>query len=156
MTATQQAAGRPAARPRLPPSAAGAAGVVVLAALAACAAEPGGLDADLPPVDAPALARGAAVRPPAPPAAGPRPGRPAMGGRGWRAVSTSSVSGVLLVLVETERLDEMAAIAREVVAPAAEEHLEVLVYFHLPGESRARGRVQWTPGGGYVPLRFSE
>lgn len=152
MTATKQAA----ARPRLPPSAAGAAGVAVLAALAACAAEPGGFDADPPPVDAPALARGGAVRPPAPPSAGPRPGRPKMGGRGWRAVSASSVSGVLLVQVETERLDEMAAIAREVVRPAAAEHLEALVYFRRPGESGARGRVQWTPDGGYVPLRFAE
>ena len=79
-----------------------------------------------------------------------------MRGPGWRVVSVRSVSGVLMVLVETERLDEMVTIARDVVAPAAAAHLEALIYFHLPGASGAAGRVQWTPGGGYVPLTFSE
>ena len=79
-----------------------------------------------------------------------------MGGPGWRVVSANSISGVLMVIVETERLGDMTAIAREVVTPAAAQLLEALVYFHRPGASRASGRVQWTPGQGYVPLTFGE
>ena len=148
-----QRAGRPRRLPRL-----AAIGVTVatLGALAAAAIQVGRFSADPPAVDAPALPRGATLQVPAPPSAGPRPGQPAMGGPGWRVISANSVSGVLMVIVETERLDDMTAIAREVVTPAAAQLLEALVYFHRPGASRARGRVQWTPGGGYVPLTFAE
>ena len=79
-----------------------------------------------------------------------------MAGPGWRVVSVNSISGVLMVTVETERVDEMMTIAREVLVPNVPELLEALVYFHRPGTSDAVGRVQWTPDGGYLPLRFGE
>ena len=130
--------------------------VTILAGLAAFAVQMRGIDVDPPPVDdAPGLPIAAALQPPAPPSAGARPGRPAMAGPGWRVVSFNSISGVLMVVVETERLDDMAAVARDVVAPAAPELLEALVYFHRPGASGAAGRVQWTPDAGYVPLEFA-
>ena len=152
-----QTAARPASRPRLLPRlAATGATVVTLGALGTFAIEFGRFSADPPAVDAPTLPRGETVRRPAPPSAGPRPGQPAMGGPGWRVVSANSISGVLMVLVETERLGDMTAIAREVVTPAEAQLLEALVYFHRPGASRASGRVQWTPDQGYVPLTFGE
>ena len=79
-----------------------------------------------------------------------------MAGPGWRVVSVNSISGVLLVIVETNRFDEMTVIARELLAPATAELLEALVYFHRPGTSVAVGRVQWTPNAGFVPLRFAD
>jgi hypothetical protein len=152
-----RAPGGPSSRPHRLPRVAGVALVVVLlAGLAALAFEMRRVGAEPPPVDTPSLPRTDTLQPPAPPAAGRRPGQPAMGGPGWRATSASSISGVLMVIVETDRLDEMAAIAREVVTPAKARLLEALVYFHRPGASRAMGRVQWTPDGGYVPLTFSE
>ena len=120
-----QPADRPASRPhRLSRLAATTATVMVLAALAAVAVEVSRFGADPPAVDAPALPRADKLQRPAPPSAGPRPGQPAMGGPGWRVVSAKSVSGVLLATVETERFDDMAAIAREVVTPAAAQLLE--------------------------------
>ena len=149
--------GRGSGRPRrLPRLAAGAVAAAILVGLAAFAMQMREIDAEPPPVDVPRLPSAAALQPPAPPAAGPRPGRPDMAGPGWRVVRFDSISGVLMVTVETERLDDMTAVAREVVAPATPELLEALVYFHLPGASGAVGRVQWTPDGGYVPLRFAE
>lgn len=150
-------AGRTWSRPRLPPRlAATGATVVILGVLATVAIQVDRFSADPPAVDAPALPRGETVRRPAPPSAGPRPGQPAMGGQGWRVMSSNSVSGVLMLIVETERLDDMTEIAREAVTPAAAQLLEALVYFHRPGASDAVGRVQWTPDGGYQPLRFGE
>ncbi|MCY4634262.1 MAG: hypothetical protein OXG04_07130 [Acidobacteria bacterium] len=148
---------QPSGRPRrLPRLAATGVTVATLGALAAAAIQVGRFSTDPPAVDAPALPRSATLQVPAPPSAGPRPGQPAMGGPGWRVISANSVSGVLMVILETERLDDMTAIAREVVTPAAAQLLEALVYFHLPGASRASGRVQWTPDHGYIPLTFAE
>ena len=150
-------ADRPSGPARLLPRvAAGTAAVVILAWLAALAVDMHRIDTGRPPVDVPALPRADALQPPAPPSAGPRPGHPVMAGPGWRVISFNSISGVLMVIVETERFDEMTAIAREVLAPAVPELLEALVYFHRPGASDAVGRVQWTPDGGYLPLRFGE
>lgn len=149
--------GRPASRPRLLPRlAAASVAVATLGALVMVAAQVDRFSAEPPAVDAPALSRGETLQRPAPPSAGPRPGQPAMGGPGWRVVSANSISGVLMVMVETERLDDMTAIARAVVTPAAAQLLEALVYFHRPGASQATGRVQWTPDRGYVPLTFGE
>lgn len=147
----------PAGRPRrLRRVALGTAAAVILACLVAVAAMMRRSDAGRPPVNTPALPRADALQRPAPPSAGPRPGHPVMAGTGWRVVSVNSISGVLMVTVETERFGEMTAIAREVLAPATAELLEALVYFHRPGTSDAVGRVQWTPDAGYVPLRFGD
>ena len=156
-TAHSKPAGPASGRTRLLPRVAtGTAGAVILVWLAAVAVQMGRIDADRPPVDVPALPRADALQRPAPPAAGPRPGHPVMAGPGWRVVSVNSISGVLMVTVETERFGEMTAIARELLAPATAELLEALVYFHRPGTSDAVGRVQWTPDAGYVPLRFGD
>jgi len=149
-------AGRASSRPRLLSRLAIAATATTLTGLVAVAVQMHRLDADRPPVDAPALPRADALQRPAPPSAGPRPGHPVMAGPGWRVVSVNSISGVLMVTVETERFDEMTAIARELLRPSTAELLEALVYFHRPGTSSAVGRVQWTPDAGYVPLRFGE
>lgn len=152
-------ADRAPSRPRVPPwMALGIAAAVILAGLVAVtvAVQLRRVDAGRPPVDTPALPRGDALQRPAPPAAGRRPGHPVMTGPGWRVVSINSISGVLMVTVETERFGEMSTIAREVLAPATAELLEALVYFHRPGSSDAVGRVQWTPDAGYVPLRFGD
>lgn len=103
-----------------------------------------------PPMISPGLA------PPPPPAAGQRPGRPPLGGPGWRVLSHVSVLGVLVVEVETTRLHEAPGIAHHITAPTKADHVEVLVYFHRPGERFADTRVQWTPAGGYVTLRLAE
>jgi hypothetical protein len=134
----------------------GTAAAVILACLVAVGVQMGRSDGGRPPVEVPALPRADALQRPAPPSAGPRPGHPVMAGPGWRVVSVNSISGVLMVTVETERFGEMSAIAREVLAPATAELLEALVYFHRPGTSDAVGRVQWTPRAGYVPLRFGD
>ena len=150
-------AGRAPDRPRrLRRVALGAACAMILAGFVAVALDVRRSDAGRPPVDVPALPRADALQRPAPPSAGPRPGHPVMAGPGWRVVSVNSISGVLMVTVETERFGEMTAIAREVLAPATAELLEALVYFHHPGTSDAVGRVQWTPDAGYVPLRFGD
>lgn len=150
-------AGRGPNRPRrLWRMALGTAAALILACLVAVAAQMRRVDAGRPAVDVPALPRAGALQRPAPPSAGPRPGHPVMAGSGWRVVSVNSISGVLMVTVETERFGEMTAIAREVLAPATAELLEALVYFHRPGTSQAVGRVQWTPDAGYVPLRFGD
>ena len=136
-------------------AAAAAAGAVILFSLVAVAVQMRGIDAGRPLADVPALPRAEALQRPAPPAAGPRPGHPVMAGPGWRVVSVNSISGVLMVSVETDRFGEMTSIARDLLAPATAELLEALVYFHRPGTSVAVGRVQWTPDAGFVPLRFS-
>ena len=158
MTGTErpEPAGRAPDRPRRLRRVAFGAAAVILACLVAVAAQMRRSDAGPPPVEVPALPRADALQRPAPPSAGPRPGHPVMAGPGWRVVSVNSISGVLMVTVETERFGEMTAIAREVLAPATAELLEALVYFHRPGTSDAVGRVQWTPDAGYVPLRFGD
>lgn len=160
---------RPATRDRLPSLrpvrrkflAGGAAGAVIVLGIAGVLVllETGGdrpREWVRPVVAPPAAAPNEPLRRPAPPSAGHRPGQPRMAGPGWRVISVSSVTDVLLVIVETDRLDDIEAIARDVVSPAAADHLEALVYFHRPGAAEATARVQWTPRGGFVPLRFAE
>ena len=101
------------------------------------------------PAAAPQLAQ---LEPPAPPEAGPTPGRPRMAGPGWQAVDRRAIAGVLVVTVETERLDALVPIARDVLAPTLDAHVEAIVYFRRPGATDLLGRVEWTPAGGYVPL----
>ena len=106
----------------------------------------------LPPVEAPFALDDRGPAPPAPPSAGPRPGRPVMGGAGWRVVSSRSVQGILIVEVETAEALGGPDLAARIIGPARAGHLEVLVYFRRPGERLADTRVQWTPAGGYVTL----
>jgi len=95
------------------------------------------------------------VEPPPPPAAPPSELRVA-GGLGWQVTAVRSAHHVLVVEVETDRLAEAGAIARQLVEPVADRYDEVLVYFYRPA-SRPRQavlRIQWTPGGGYKRLEI--
>ncbi len=92
---------------------------------------------------------------PAPPSAGERPGRPSMRGLGWQVIDYLSVMGVLVINVETHRIDEASSIAQELVTPLADTYAEVLVYLREPGEELAASRVQWTPSAGYIETDIS-
>lgn len=76
--------------------------------------------------------------------------RPSMRGIGWQVIDYLSALGVLIVEVETYRLDEALDIAQALVEPLKESYIEVLVYFSEPGQELAAQRVQWTPERGYV------
>lgn len=128
---------------------------VVLAVAAAAAA--GGAVAwwsapdALPAVSPPGPWLLADPRPVDPPFARFRP-RPSMRGLGWQVIDYLSALGVLIVEVETYRLDETVGIAHALVEPLKESYNEVLVYFSEPGQEFAAQRVQWTPDGGYVQI----
>ena len=109
----------------------------------------------LPPVSTPGTWYLMGPQPPAPPSAGVRPGRPSMRGLGWQVMDYMSVLGVLVINVETRRVDDASAIARELVAPLAETYAEVLVYVREPGQELAAVRVQWTPTAGFVEIDIS-
>ena len=73
-------------------------------------------------------------------------------GLGWQVIDYLSALGILIVDVETHRLDEALGIARALVHPLKDSYIEVLVYFRAPGTELAAKRVQWTPASGYVEL----
>ncbi len=104
----------------------------------------------LPTVSAPGTWYLMGPQPPAPPSAGARPGRPSMRGLGWQVIDYLSIMGVLVIEVETYRLDEASVIAQELVEPLTETYAEVLVYLREPGAELATFRVQWTPRAGFV------
>ena len=94
--------------------------------------------------------------PPVPPSAPVRPGRPSMRGLGWQVVDYLSAHRVLVVKVQTYRMDEAMDIAVELVDPLQDGNSEVLVYFHRPHIALAAKRVQWSPASGFVEIDFSE
>jgi len=94
--------------------------------------------------------------PPVPPSAAVRPGRPAMRGLAWQVADYLSAHRVLVVKVETYRMDEAMNIAAELVDPLQDGYSEVLVYFHYPHETLAAKRVQWSPASGYVEIDFRD
>ena len=96
------------------------------------------------------------TRPPVPPSAAVRPGRPSMRGLGWQVADYLSALQVLVVKVETYRLDEAMDIAAELVDPLQDGYSEVLVYFHYPHETLAAKRVQWLPASGFVEIDFRD
>ena len=108
----------------------------------------------LPPVPPPGPWLLADPRPLDPPFAQFRP-RPSMRGLGWQVIDYLSALGVLIVEVETHRLDETLGIAHALVEPLKDSYVEVLVYFSEPGRELAAQRVQWTPEGGYVRTDIS-
>ena len=94
--------------------------------------------------------------PPVPPSAAVRPGRPSMRGLGWQVVDYLSAHRVLVVNVQTYRMDEAMDIAVELIGPLQEGYSEVLVYFHHPHEALAARRVQWSLASGFVEIDFSD
>ena len=77
---------------------------------------------------------------------------------GWRVVEQLSAHHVLVLEVETERLQEARAIAQQLVGPVADRYSEVLIYYYRPGRrgTLAARRVQWTPRGGYVLVNYDK
>jgi hypothetical protein len=77
----------------------------------------------------------------------------------WSVTEQLSAHHVLIVQVETRRLDEARAIARRIVDPILpkEKFAEILIYFHRPGrpDPLAPRRVQWTPTHGYVETVYA-
>ena len=78
-----------------------------------------------------------------------------MRGVGWQVIDYLSVTGVLVINVETYRLGEAVPIAEELVTPLSDFYAEVLVYLREPGEALAASRVQWTPRAGYIETDIS-
>ena len=79
-----------------------------------------------------------------------------MRGLGWQVVDYLSAHRVLVVKVQTYRMDEAMDIAVELVGPLQDGYSEVLVYFHRPHEALAARRVQWLPTSGFVEIDFSD
>jgi hypothetical protein len=77
-------------------------------------------------------------------------------GQGWRVVNTTSAHRMMVVEVETHRVNEAVAIAQQVVNPVRDRYDEILVFFFEPDASprRASLRIQWTPRGGYRRLQL--
>ena len=86
--------------------------------------------------------------PPVPPSAEVRPGRPSMRGL--------SAHRVLVVKIQTYRMDEAMDITIELIDPLQNGYSEVLVYFHHPHTALAQKRVQWTPASGFIEIDFSD
>lgn len=76
---------------------------------------------------------------------------------GWRVAHQLSAHHILVLEVETERLDEAKAIAAQLVEPVRDRYSEIVVYFYRPGQrgKLADRRVQWTPRGGYVLVLYN-
>ena len=77
----------------------------------------------------------------------------------WTITKQLAAHHVLVVHVETRRLDQARAIANEIVseATAKERYAEILIYFYRlrRPEPLAPRRVQWTPAGGLVETVYA-
>jgi hypothetical protein len=95
----------------------------------------------------------------APTAAAPVPRRaflPAPFGDGWRVVHQLSAHRVLVLEVETERVQEASPIARQLAEPVKSRYAEIMIYYFRPGRRGGlpAARVEWTPRGGYDLRRY--
>ena len=71
----------------------------------------------------------------------------------WYVTKATSAHHVMVVDVETERMDQASSIATEIVDGAKRSaYEEILIYIRKVGEGQgsAGRRVQWTPAGGFV------
>jgi hypothetical protein len=87
----------------------------------------------------------------------PMPAAPAgQSGDGWRVVHQTSAHYMLVLEVETERVAEAGAIARQLCDPVKERYTETLVYLFRPGRRGGlpAARVRWTRGGGYEVTEY--
>lgn len=77
-------------------------------------------------------------------------------GQDWRLLHQYSAHYVLIVKIETDRIDEAAAIARELIDPVKAAYAEAMVYFYRPPThgQLASARVQWSRAGGYQLLVY--
>jgi hypothetical protein len=77
-------------------------------------------------------------------------------GDGWKVVHQLSAHHVLVLEVETTRVQEAAAIAQQLAEPVHDRYSEIMVYFYRPGRrgGAPATRVQWTPKGGYLETTY--
>jgi hypothetical protein len=68
----------------------------------------------------------------------------------WTITRRVSAHRALMVEVDTIHLEEAEAIARQIAGPAQPRFTEILVFFHRPGRTELRRRVQWTREHGYI------
>lgn len=74
----------------------------------------------------------------------------------WTVTEQLVAGSVLVLQVETTRLGEASAIARQLVEPRKARFAEVMIYFHRPGRPATLPprRVQWSPDRGYVETDY--
>ena len=77
---------------------------------------------------------------------------------GWAVTKATSAHYMMVVEVDTERLEEATGIAIQVVEPVRDRgYEEILVYVRQPGRrTPVVKRIQWTPRGGYVETSFPD
>lgn len=109
----------------------------------------------LPPIHPPGNWLLMGPKAPAPPEEGVRPRQPSIRGLGWQVIDYLSVQKVLVVNVDTHRLNEVEQIAHEIIDPLSKYYAEILVYFREPNNRLASTRVQWTPTNGFIETNIS-
>lgn len=84
--------------------------------------------------------------------------RPHLPNPGWRVVRSFSAHSVMVVDVQTDRLEDAKAIAVQIVEPVKRDYMEIMIYFRSGGPRRdlPDRRVQWTPRGGYVETGYDD
>jgi len=70
----------------------------------------------------------------------------------WSITEQFAAQSVLVVQVETRRIGDALAIAREIATPLQDRYVEIMMYFHRPGrpDTLPPRRVQWTRASGFV------
>jgi hypothetical protein len=91
-----------------------------------------------------------------PPSSAPTSGLSSPPNEDWTVIHQLSAHHMLVVEVETARLDEAGAIAQQLTEPVKDRYSEILVYLYRPGThgQLAARRVQWTPTAGYVVVDY--
>ncbi len=74
----------------------------------------------------------------------------------WTITEQFAAQHVMVLQIETNHLDEAAAIAETVAAPLQHRYSEIMIYFHRPGrpDTLPPRRVQWSRDAGYVETNF--
>jgi hypothetical protein len=94
------------------------------------------------------------------PTAPDRPAKrtPAAADPAWRVTHQLSAHYVLVMHVETARIQNARAIAQQLIEPVKDEYAEAVIYFYrpAPGGATLVCRVQWTPRGGYSELPIED
>jgi hypothetical protein len=78
-------------------------------------------------------------------------------GDGWKVVHQTSAHYMLVLEVETDRVAEAGAIARQLVDPVKDRYAEALVYVFRPGRRGGlpAARVRWARREGYVVTDYT-
>ena len=81
---------------------------------------------------------------------------PGPSGDGWKVVHQLSAHDILVLDVETARVQEATQIAQQLAEPVKARYSEILVSVFRPGKRAGlpAARVQWTPKGGHVETRY--